>query len=112
MVRGRDYIHLTLLRALRFYLGRYNITARTVSALLTAERIVLRDLQADGHILGYKIAFNAASNSADEVRLGHVTIGFAAEEPSPLKKIVVESARYREAIDIMLADLAASLNLA
>jgi phage tail sheath protein FI len=112
MTRGRDYIHLSLLRSMRYYLGRYNISIHTVQALLNGMDMLLRDLQADGHILGYKIAFNKDSNSSDQIRLGHVTIGFLAEESAPLRLITIESARYRAAVDAMIATLAQQLNLA
>lgn len=110
--RGRDFIHLTLLRALRFYLGRYNIIGHTVQATINTMRGVLRDLHADNHILGYRVNFATEGNSAEQIRLGHLTIGFAAEEPPVLKHLTIESARYRAAIDAMVADLAAQLNLA
>ncbi|MDB5177593.1 MAG: hypothetical protein JWN75_1261, partial [Candidatus Saccharibacteria bacterium] len=109
--RGRDFIHLTLLRALRFYLGRYNINGHTIQALLNTMKGVLRDLKADDHILGYRVNFRTDGNSPEEIRLGHLTIGFMAEEPPVLKRITVESARYRDAIDAMVADLASQLNL-
>lgn len=112
MRRGRDYIHLSLLRAMRYYLGRFNISVHTVQAILNAMKMLLRDLQADGHILGYKISFSPDANSSDEIRLGHLTIGFKAEEAAPLRLITVESARYREAVDAMLAELAQQLSLA
>jgi phage tail sheath protein FI len=112
VTRGRDFIHLSLLRALRFFLGRYNISAHTVQAILNTMSGFLRDLQADGNILGYRMNFRQAGNSAEEIRLGHLTVGFKAEEPPVLRKIVTESYRYRPAIDDMVANLEAQLNLA
>lgn len=53
VTRGRDYIHLMFLRTLRFYLGRFNITGQTVQAVLNTIGFALRDLKADGDILGY-----------------------------------------------------------
>lgn len=110
--RGRDFIHLTLLRALRFYLGRYNIIGHTVQATINTMKGVLRDLKADDHILGYRVTFRTEGNSAEQIRLGHLSIGFKAEEPPVLKHLTIESARYREAIDAMVSDLASQLNLA
>lgn len=110
--RGRDFIHLGLIRALRFYLGRYNIVGHTVQAILNTMRFFLSDLQARDHILGYKVNFSQVGNSAEEIRLGHLTVGFSAEEPPVLRRLTIESSRYRLAIDAMIADLAAQLNLA
>jgi hypothetical protein len=72
----------------------------------------LRDLKARGHILGYRVNFSQSGNSAEEIRLGHLTVGFAAEEPPVLTRLTIESARYRPAIDAMIADLATQLNMA
>jgi phage tail sheath protein FI len=112
MVRGRDFIHLSLLRSMRFYLGRYNINIQTVTAIMNGMKMLLRDLTADGHILGYKVQFNTASNSADNIRAGQVTVAFKAEEPPVLRRIVIESYRYREAIDAMISELATQLTMA
>ena len=111
VMRGRDYIHLGLIRALRFYLGRYNIVGHTIIAILQTMKFFLRDLFADGYILGYLVTFRVEGNSAEQIRLGHLTVGFKAEEPPPLRLIIIESRRYREAIDAMVADVAAQLNL-
>jgi phage tail sheath protein FI len=111
VMRGRDYIHLGMLRALRYFLGRYNIIGHTVQAILNTMNYFLRDLHADQHILGYKVNFRTAGNSPEQIRLGHLTVGFAAEEPPVLKHLTIESARYRQAVDAMVSDLASQLNL-
>ena len=112
VMRGRDYIHLGMLRSLRFFLGRYNIIGHTVQAILNTMEFFLRDLAADNHILGYDVNFRTEGNTPEQIRLGHLTVGFRAEEPPVLKHLTIESSRYREAIDAMVADLATQLNLA
>jgi phage tail sheath protein FI len=112
VMRGRDFIHLGMLRSLRYFLGRYNIIGHTVRAILNTMEFFLRDLCADQHILGYKVNFRTEGNSPEQIRLGHLTVGFAAEEPPVLKHLTIESARYREAIDAMVSDLASQMNLA
>ena len=112
VMRGRDYIHLGMLRTLRYFLGRYNIVGHTVQAILNTMQFFLRDLEADNHILGYKVNFRTEGNSPEKIRLGHLTVGFAAEEPPVLKHLTIESARYREALDAMVSDLATQLSLA
>jgi phage tail sheath protein FI len=112
VTRGRDYIHLGLIRALRFFLGRFNITGQAVQAILNTMGFFLRDLQADQNILGYRVTFTGGKNSAEQIRLGRLTIGFKAEEPPVLKRIIIESARYREAIDATIAQLERMLNIA
>jgi phage tail sheath protein FI len=110
--RGRDFIHLTLIRAWRYYLGRFNITVQTLEAVVNTLTNILRDLKADENILGYKVSFSGTQNSAEEIRKGHLTISFAAEEPSPLKLITGTSSRYRPAIDALVQQLEAQLNMA
>jgi hypothetical protein len=112
VMRGRDYIHLSLLRALRVYLGRQNITGHTVQAIINTIKFFLRDLQALDQILGFKVEFKGSYNSAEQIRLGHLTVAFAAEEPPVLRKITTLSARYRPAIDAMVQNLERTLNLA
>ena len=110
--RGRDFIHLTLLRAMRYYLGRFNVSFQTIQVILTTVKNVLRDLQADGSIMGYEVGFQGNLNSPEDIRQGHVVISFKAEEPAPLRKITMYSGRYREAVVRMVADLEAQLGLA
>jgi uncharacterized protein len=112
VMRGRDYIHLGMLKSLRYFLGRYNIIGHTVQAILNTMQFFLRDLHADNHILGYKVNFRTEGNTPEQIRLGHLTVGFKAEEPPVLKHLTIESSRYREAVDAMVADLATQLNLA
>jgi phage tail sheath protein FI len=111
VTRGRDFIHLSFLRALRFFLGRFNITGHTVQAILNTMDSFLNDLQANDHILGHRMSFRSRGNSAEQIRLGHLTVGFKAEEPPVLRRITVESYRYRPAIDAMISNLEAQINL-
>jgi len=111
VTRGRDFIHLGVLRTYRDFLGRWNIVGHTIQALLNTLGFFLRDLKADEHILGYRVNFNPDSNSPEKIRLGHLTVAFAAEEPPVLRRITVESSRYRPAIEAMVAQLESQLNL-
>lgn len=105
VTRGRDYIHLMFLRTLRFYLGRFNITGQTIQAVLNTMNFALRDLKADGDILGFEVKFTRDQNSPEQLRLGKFTINFAAEEAPVLRYLGIQSARYRPALDALLNDL-------
>ena len=109
VTRGRDYIHLMFLRTLRFYLGRFNITGQTVQAVLNTIGLALRDLKADGDILGYEVKFARDQNSPEELRQGRFTVNFAAEEAPVLRYLGLQSARYRPALDALLDDLLAQV---
>lgn len=110
--RGRDYIHLMFLRTLRYYLGRFNLTGPTIEAIMQTMEFALRDLKADNYILGYKVGFAKDQNSPEQLRLGKFTVRFAAEEPPVLRRLVLQSARYRPALDALLDDLLTQLELA
>jgi phage tail sheath protein FI len=111
ITRGRDYIELSLMPTLRTYLGRSNIDRQTVVNIITTMRSFLSRLKAQQHIIGFTCDFQGAMNSAEEIRLGHLTVSFAAEEPPPLVKITTMSARYRPAIDVMVMELERQLNM-
>ena len=110
-MRMRDYIHLSLIPALRTYLGRSNITRQTVRNLLATVDHFLSSLVAMEVLLGKQVTFRGNMNSAEEIRKGHITIGFQAEEPTVLRRITTMSARYRPAIDQMVAQLEQELNV-
>jgi phage tail sheath protein FI len=112
VMRGRDYIHLMFLRTLRYYLGRFNLTGQTIQSVVNTMEFALRDLKADNHILGYKVGFSKDQNSPEQLRLGKFTVRFAAEEPPVLRRLVIQSARYRPALDALLDDLLTQLELA
>jgi uncharacterized protein len=109
VTRGRDYIHLMLLRTLRFYLGRFNITGQTIQSILNTMETALRNLKADGDVLGYEVKFTRDQNSPEELRQGRFTINFAAEEAPVLRYLGIQSARYRPALDALLDDLLAQV---
>lgn len=107
--RGRDYIHIMFLRTLRFYLGKFNITGQTIQSVMNTMEFAMRDLQATGDILGYKVEFLRDQNSPEELRLGRVKVSFKAEEAPVLRYLGIQSGRYRDALDTLLEDLTASL---
>lgn len=106
--RMRDYIHLLFLRTLRIYLGRFNLNKQTIEAVLQTMTLALRDLEADGDILGFKIGFEADKNNVGNLRLGNFSLYFKAEEPPVLRRLDIESYRYAPALDAMLENLLAS----
>jgi hypothetical protein len=105
VTRGRDYMHLMMLRTLRFYLGRFNITGQTIQAVLNTMETALRNLKADGDILGFEVKFLPAQNSPEELRQGRFVVNFAAEEAPVLRYLGIQSARYRPALDALLDEL-------
>jgi len=112
VTRGRDFIHLMFLKTLRTYLGRSNITGATIEAILNTMKFALRDLKADDHILGYKVGFTRDQNSPEQLRLGRFTVDFAAEEAPVLRYLGIRSSRYRPALDDLLDDLLAQVDVA
>jgi hypothetical protein len=106
-VRGRDWIHLYFIRALRTYLGKFNLTQQTVQAVMNTMRTELRNRQTDGDILGFNVSFVPAQNDPLNLRAGKVKIQFQGEEAPVLRQITISSARYLTALDDLVAALAA-----
>jgi hypothetical protein len=73
-------------------------------------KLALRDLQADGNILGYTVGFTRDQNSPENLRLGKFTVNFAAEEAPVLRQININSSRYRPALDMLLDQLLAQMD--
>ncbi len=111
VTRGRDYIHLAFLRTLRTFLGRENITTRTIDAILETMKMFLRDLKADEAILDFRVGFSRNQNSPEQLRLGRFTVDFAAEEAPVLRRLNIRSMRYRPALDALLDDLLAQVDV-
>jgi phage tail sheath protein FI len=109
VTRGRDFINITLIRNLRFYLGKYNITAQTVQVVVNSMVQVLSFLKAQDNLLGYKVSFSGSLNTSDEIRKGNITISFRAEEPTVLRKITAQGSRYRPAVDALILQLESQL---
>jgi phage tail sheath protein FI len=110
--RGRDYIHLMFLRTLRTFLGTRNIDYGGITDVVQTMQFALRDLKAEGDILGYTVSFTRDQNSPEQLRLGKFTVDFAAEEPPVLRFLGIRSARYRPALDTLLSDLLAQIEVA
>lgn len=107
VTRGRDFIHLMALKTLRTYLGRFNITGQTIQAILNTLNMALRDLQSTGDILGYQVRFLEDQNSPEDLRAGRISVQFLAEESPVLRRIDIQSGRYRAALDGLISELAA-----
>lgn len=110
VTRMRDYIHLALLKSLRKRLGVSNITPHAVQAIENDITFFLSDLKADEHILGFRVGFEKDKNSPEQLRLGHLRIFFQAEEPPVLRKLTIDSRRYRPALEAMLDTLITQAN--
>ncbi|KAB0269071.1 phage tail protein [Microvirga brassicacearum] len=110
VVRLRDYIELTQVQTLRYYLGRYNINVATVNAILNTMTTGLERLTARGYVLDFRVGFEPDKNSPEELRLGNLQVMFRAEEAPVLRKITISSRRYRAALDTLVQSVATSLS--
>jgi phage tail sheath protein FI len=110
VTRMRDYIHLALLKLLRKRLGVSNIDPHSVQVIQNEMTFFLSSLKADYHILGFRVGFEKDKNSPEELRLGHLRIFFQAEEPPVLRRLDIDSRRYRPALVTLLDDLIVQAN--
>ncbi len=108
VTRGRDFIHLKVMSAVKQYLGKFNINRQTIEAVLNSVKLGLDDLQAEGAILGHRVSFREADNSPEDLRAGQITVLFEAEEAPVLRRITLKSARYRPALEALVSELAAA----
>lgn len=106
-VRLRDFIDLQFVRTLRGYLGRFNLTSQVVQAVLNSMSTMLRNLQVNGHILGFEVGFDPDANDPANLRLGKFSLFFKAEEPPILRSLGIKSYRYSVALDDLLTQLGA-----
>lgn len=104
--RMRDYLELMQVKALRTYLGKYNLTTQTIQAIINTIEQQLRALKADNFIIDYRLGFEPDQNTPEELRLGSITLMFMAEEPPVLRKITLQSRRYRDALTNLARNIA------
>lgn len=109
VARMRDYLELLQVKAVKFYLGKYNITSQTIQAIINTMEGQLSGLRADQHILDYRIGFDPDQNSPEDLRLGYLDLSFQAEEPPVLRKVTIHSRRHREALETLVRNIAIQL---
>jgi hypothetical protein len=110
-VRGRDWIHLTLLRTLRALLAKYNLTGRLVQVYMNTIRDVLTRLAAEERIhKDFRVDLIPSLNTPADLRAGQLTVKMAVEEPSPFLRGVIKSSRYEYALSNFIGQLAAQVN--
>ncbi|MEP3049411.1 MAG: phage tail protein [Roseibium sp.] len=106
-VRGTDYIITQFIEITNQFLGR-QLKADTVEAWINSLAFALRDHKADGNILGYSDKskmFTRASNSPEQIRLGHLKLEIGIE-PAPVFKLAQhEIRRYRPAVEGLVNEI-------
>lgn len=109
VVRLRNYIEINQVKAIRKYLGKFNLTLQTVQAIYNTMDAQLSNLRADGHVIDYRIKFEADQNQPSDLRLGFLDITFEAEEPAPLRKVTIHSRRYADALTALVQNISIQL---
>lgn len=100
-VRGQDYLDVKVQKITRQFLGK-RVTPQVAEAWLNSLGFMLRDHVAAKDILGFAIDFPKALNSAEEVRLGRLTIQ-SYVEPAPVFRVATNIVRrYRPAVDALV----------
>lgn len=107
--RMRDYLELMQVKALRVYLGKYNLTVQTVQAVVNTIESQLISLKADGYVIDYRLGFDPDTNTPEDLRLGYIDLMFMAEEPPVLRKITLRSRRHREALISLARNIATQI---
>ena len=108
-VRGRDFIHLALLKSIRKHLGKDNITPHAVQAVLNDMTAIAMYLMAqDGCMLGFSVGFSPDVNTPAMLRNGAFRVFFNAEQPAPILLVTVDSGLDYSALVTEIATLATS----
>lgn len=106
-VRGRDFVELTIIRTLRTYLGRFNLTQHTINTIVQTVDDVLRLAQAKGEILGRQVRFDPDENNPSDLRTGKIYVDTRFEECPVFRQAEILSRPYAPAlqatIDALLA---------
>jgi len=103
--RGRDWTWLALLKSIRLRLGVENVTPQGVEDVLNDMKAIGSELIRQKAVLGFKVGFERARNSADNLRQGKFTVSYAQEEPAPITQVTIDSRPYYEALEVELATL-------
>lgn len=112
VTRGRDYIELLQVKAIRKYLGKYNLTSQVIQAIMNTLDADLSRLQANGDVLDYRISFDPDVNTPSELRLGNIDITFEAEEPPVLRKVTLRSRRMADALTSLVQNISLQVGTA
>jgi phage tail sheath protein FI len=105
--RGRDFAHLSLLKSIRLRLGVDNVTPHAVQAVLNDMIAVGQDILSHEGSIGFRVGFEAAVNSADNLRQGKFRVFFQSEEPAPIMQVTIDSRPYYQALEVELATIVA-----
>lgn len=109
VMRGRDYIELTQLNTLKYFLGRYRIITAVVFAVIDTMRKHLQWLKDNEDILDFRTGIEPGKNPVEQLRIGNLAIMFRAEEAPVLKKLTIYSRRMPSALDTLIANVATQL---
>jgi phage tail sheath protein FI len=110
-VRGRDFVELTVLRTVRFFLGRYNLTTATIDSIINTVGNILNICQSKGDILGYRVRFDRDQNNPDDLRQGKIYVDMRFEEAPVFRLGTFLSRPHRPALEATIASLTASVVL-
>jgi phage tail sheath protein FI len=110
-VRGRDFIELTVLRTLRYYLGRFNLTTQTIQVVINTVNNIILLAQAKGDLLGGFARFDRDQNNPDDLRQGKIYVDMRFEEAPVFRLATIMSRPHRPALEQTIETLTASVVL-
>lgn len=108
--RGRDFIHLALLRSIRNRLGKENVTLHSVQAVINDMAAIASDLKSKECLIGWHIGFRSADNTVEGLRAGKFTVFFNGEQPAPILVVTVKSGLDEAALVSELSALDSELS--
>ncbi|RYC10179.1 phage tail protein [Ciceribacter ferrooxidans] len=106
-VRGRDFIELTVLRTIRQYLGRFNLTTQTIQSVVNTIAAICDQRQSAGDILGSRSRFDPDKNNPADLRAGHIYVDLQFEEAPVFRRLSVTSRPYAAALTATINEIIA-----
>lgn len=107
-VRGRDFIELTVIRTLRTFIGRFNVSVQCIKAVVDTVEIPLSQALAKQEVHGYLVRFDPELNNEDDLRTGHIYVDCRFEEVAVFRKATILSRPHRPALTQAIESLLAS----
>ena len=107
-VRGRDFIELTVIRTVRQYLGKFNLTTQTIQTIVDTVDDILAIAEARQEILGRRVRFDPDLNNTSDLRTGMIYVEAKFEEAPVFRKMNLVSRPYVTALSSTIETILAS----
>ncbi len=104
-VRGRDFVELTVMRTIRQYFGRYNLTTQTIRDIVNTVDNVVQQAVGNGELLGGLVRFDPNKNNVSDLRSGKIYVEMKFETAPVFRQAEFASRPYALAVSKTIQEL-------